>query len=85
MFFSISFFGFGSIFLTAINIQIDNKAKITPEDNETINETLSPLTSISKGYSHLIRCDIASKANTTPDVIRDIFCRDISTISMFLI
>ena len=55
------------------------------EDNETINETLSPLTNISTGYSHLIRCDIASKANTTPDVIRDIFCIDISTISMFLI
>ena len=46
---------------------------------------LSPLINISTGDNHLIRCDTASKANTTPDVISDIFCIDISIVLIFVI
>jgi hypothetical protein len=75
----LSLFGLEVCFfaLAAKNIHIDKSAKITPEDNEVINERAFPSTNISTGESHLMRCDIASNPNTNPDVMRAVFCMGI--------
>jgi hypothetical protein len=42
------------LFRAAINIHIDSKAKIIPEDNEVIKGRTFPSTNISTGNNHLI-------------------------------
>ena len=74
--------GIGFAFFAAINIHIDNKAKIMPEDNEVIKERIFPLTNISTGDNHLIAWDIASNPKTMPDVIRAVFCINISSVKV---
>jgi len=56
---------------------MDNKAKTIPEDNEVIKGRMLPSINISTGNNHLIAWDIASNPNTTPDVIRAVFCINI--------
>jgi len=74
--------GIGFAFFAAINIHTDNKAKIMPEDNEVIKERIFPLTNISTGDSHLIAWDIASNPKTMPDVIKAVFCINISLVKV---
>jgi len=74
--------GIGFVFFAAINIHIDNKAKIMPEDNEVIKERTFPSTNISTGDNHLIAWEIASNPKTMPDVIRAVFCINISLVKV---
>ncbi len=74
--------GIGFAFFAAINIHIDNKAKIMPEDNEVIKERTFPSTNISTGDNHLIAWDIASNPKTMPDVIKAVFCINISLVKV---
>ena len=53
-----------------------------PEDNEVIKERIFPLTNISTGDNHLIAWDIASNPKTMPDVIKAVFCINISLVKV---